>query len=109
MAQKRFAFVDGLSSLYLPVQTQAAAGKPGEVVLQSPKLAKVGEGILSVVQSLHSSGDSQGTGKVMLIIDALDLLLATSGNDASPVGMEDMLMDLQEVWAFAGPIFKGLC
>ena len=93
-AQKRFAFVDGLSGLFLP---GTGPGKDGEVVLRSAELRKVYEDISGVVRSLKNGRDGSDCGKVVLVIDALDLLLVTAGANASSVGLGDMLMDLREV------------
>ena len=53
--------------------------------------------ILEVLQSLQSGGDDSHGGKILLVVDALDLLLATAGVNASFVGLGDMLMNLREV------------
>jgi hypothetical protein len=83
--------------LFLPLPTKAAPNKEGEVAIKSPELAKVYEDILGAVQTLQSSTDGQMGGKVILVIDALDLLLAISEHNAGPVEMGEMLMDLREV------------
>jgi elongator complex protein 6 len=92
--QKRFVFVDGLCGLFLP---GAGPGKDGEAVLRSAEPARVYEDIMGAVQSLQKIEDGSHSGKVLLIVDALDLLLATAGVNASSVGLGDMLMDLREV------------
>jgi len=92
--QGRFAFVDGLSGLFLP---GTEMGKDGEVVLKSAEPGRVYEDILGAVRPLQIEGDGSHSGKVLLILDALDLLLATAGLNASPVRLGDMLMDLREV------------
>ena len=83
--------------MFLPLPTKAASQKEGEVALKNPELAKVHEDILGVVQELQRSKAGQRDGKVMLVIDALDLLLATSEHNVGPVEMGEMLMDLREV------------
>jgi hypothetical protein len=85
--------VDGLSGLFL---SGPGAGNDGEVILRSAELERVYQDILGAVHSLQNKGGGQG-GKVLLIVDALDLLLATAGMNASSVGLGDMLMDLREV------------
>jgi hypothetical protein len=87
-------FVDGLSGLFLP---GAGSGSDGEIILKSGEPARVYEDILGAVRSLQKIEYGSHSGKVMLIIDALDLLLATAGMNASSVGLGDMLMDLREV------------
>jgi hypothetical protein len=89
--------VDGLSNLYLPQFSKALPTKQGETILKSPDLTRVFEDILGAVEGLRSKGDGGATGKVVLIIDSLDLLLATAGKDANPVELGDMVMDLREV------------
>lgn len=86
--------MDGLSGLFLPGQ---GSEKDGEVVLRSAEPARVYEDILGAVQSLQSGEDGRRSGKVVLIVDALDLLLATAGANTSSVELGDMLMDLREV------------
>jgi len=93
-AKRRFAFVDGLSGLFVP-RTRAAAGKVGEKILSSPALANVSEELVGSIRSLK---DSQGeSGKILLVIDQLDLLLAAGGEQIGAVGLGDMLMGLREV------------
>lgn len=86
--------MDGLSGLFLP---GTGPGEDGEVVLRNPEPARVYEEILGAVRSLQSVEDGLYRGKVLLIVDALDLLLASAGANASSVGLGDMLMDLREV------------
>lgn len=83
--------------MFLPLPTEAAPEKDGEVALKSPELVKVYEDILGAVRAMQSSKDGQKDRKVILIVDALDLLLATSEHNAGPVEMGEMLMDLREV------------
>jgi hypothetical protein len=83
--------------LFLPLPTKATPDKEGEVAIKSQELVKVYEDILGAVRALQSSKDGQRDGKVILVIDALDLLLATSEHNAGPVEMGEMLMDLREV------------
>ena len=72
-----------------------------EFLIRSAELAVVYEDILGAIQTLKVRGNSQGKGlqgrKVLLIVDAVDLLLATMGMDAGAVRLGDMLMDLREV------------
>lgn len=89
--------MDGLSGLFLP---GAGPGNDGEVILRSAELGRVYEDILGAVRSLQKIEDGSHSGKVLLIVDALDLLLATAGMNASSVGLGDMLMDLREVRSY---------
>jgi len=56
-------------------------------------LDNIQEDILSAIGSLDSGGD----GKVVLIIDGLDALLAAVGEGTSVGEVEDMVMGLREV------------
>jgi hypothetical protein len=89
--------VDGLSGLFLGVSKEANSENEGEAVLRSAELGRVFEDILGAVQSLKIQGEGPQTGRVLLVVDSLDLLLATAGMDASPVKLGEMLMDLREV------------
>ncbi|PVH73353.1 hypothetical protein DL98DRAFT_469422 [Cadophora sp. DSE1049] len=90
---KRFAFVDGLSSLFLPRQPGATARRAGENVLVKPGLEGVAKQIQDSIEALQSS---QGTGKILLVIDQSDLLLAAGDEEVGAVKVEDILMGLRE-------------
>ncbi|RDL31421.1 Uncharacterized protein BP5553_09630 [Venustampulla echinocandica] len=92
-AKKSFAFVDGLSGLFLPKQQRPAVG-PGETVLSSPSLTNVSEAILKAIQDVR--GSSGAKGNVLLVVDQLDLLLAVAGNQVGAVNLEEMLAGLRE-------------
>jgi elongator complex protein 6 len=92
ISQKRFAFVDGLSGLYLP-DTEKIPDKAGEHTLRSPDLSKVSSTIQTACQSLQSSPSSSD--KVLLILDSLDLLLATQEGTLTPQDLSDTLLDLR--------------
>jgi elongator complex protein 6 len=89
-AKKKFAFVDGLSGLFSPKQQQKAV-PGGERILMNSRLQDIPKQILSEAQQL------KGSGKVLLVIDQLDLLLAAGGEGVDAVGMGNMLMGLREV------------
>jgi elongator complex protein 6 len=93
-AKKRFQFVDGLSGLFLPKQLRAAPGRVGEKILSDPSLASVSRELQNAVQTLSNS---EGAGKIVLVVDQLDLLLAAGGDQIGSVSLEDMLMNLREV------------
>ncbi|KAG4437077.1 hypothetical protein IFR05_007452 [Cadophora sp. M221] len=88
--KKKFAFVDGLSGLFLPRQPTTTTRRGGEKVLSSPGLESMAKKIQNGIEAL------QGTGKVLLVIDQLDLLLAAGGEHVGAVSLEDMLMGLRE-------------
>jgi elongator complex protein 6 len=92
--KKRFQFVDGLSGLFLPKQLRAAPGRVGEKILSDPSLASVSREVQTAIQALK---DSEGAGKIILVVDQLDLLLATGGNQFGSGDLGDMLMGLREV------------
>jgi elongator complex protein 6 len=92
--KKRFQFVDGLSGLFLPKQLRTAPGRVGEKALSDPSLASVSREIQSAIQVLR---DSEGAGKIVLVIDQLDLLLAAGGDQIGSVALGDILMSLREV------------
>lgn len=86
--------MDGLSGLCVPNTQRVAVGRVGEKILSSPTLVNVSEEVLGSIRSLKAS---QEGGKVLLIIDQLDLLLAAGGEQIGAVGLGDMLMGLREV------------
>ncbi|KAL2065626.1 hypothetical protein VTL71DRAFT_3296 [Oculimacula yallundae] len=92
--KKRFSFVDGLSSLFLPRQPSAAARRGGENVLSSPNLESVTKEIQGSIEALQTS---QGGSRVLLVIDQLDLLLAAGGEKMSAVEVSNMLTGLREI------------
>lgn len=89
--KRRFAFLDGLSGLFLG-RTKSRMGTGGANTLQSDELENIRSSLKSTVHALQADG-----GKVVLVIDQLDLLLATSGDKMSIVALGDMLMDLRLV------------
>ena len=93
-AKKRFQFVDGLSGLFLPKQLRAAPGRVGEKTLSDPSLASVSRDLQNAIQPLRNS---EGAGKTLLVVDQLDLLLASGGDQIGSVNLGDMLMSLREV------------
>ncbi|KAJ5040468.1 uncharacterized protein L3040_006124 [Drepanopeziza brunnea f. sp. 'multigermtubi'] len=91
--KKRFAFVDGLSGLFLPRQNVAASKGIEQRGLSSPKLENVSQEIQTAIQVLR---DSPGSGKVLLVIDQLDLLIAAGSEQIGACNVGEMLMDLRE-------------
>ncbi|KAK0111401.1 hypothetical protein ONS95_001762 [Cadophora gregata] len=91
--KKRFAFLDGIGGLFLPRQSSALARRGGERVITKPGLETITRDIQESIEALQGP---QGTGKVLLVIDQLDLLLAAGGEELGTVQVEEMLMDLRE-------------
>jgi elongator complex protein 6 len=92
--KKRFQFVDGLSGLFLPKQLRAAPGRVEGKILSDPSLASVSREVQNTIQALKNS---EGAGKIILVVDQLDLLLAAGGDQIGSVSLGDMLMSLREV------------
>lgn len=92
-ANKKFGFVDGLSGLYLPAQKPLPRGG-GQKVLLHPNLEAISRQIQQAVQQLNGQDDQS---RVLLVIDQLDLLLATGGTQVGAVEVGDMLLGLREV------------
>ncbi|PBP28550.1 hypothetical protein BUE80_DR000559 [Diplocarpon rosae] len=91
--KKRFAFVDGLSGIFLPRQDVASTSRDGEKILLSKSLDSISSEIQGAIRGLK---DSQGSGKVLIVIDQLDFLLAAGGEQVGVVDIGEMLLDLRE-------------
>lgn len=91
-AKKRFAFIDGLSELYLE-PARSKAGTRGANAIRGNELATIHNTVKNTLKELQA-----GSGKVVLVIDQLDLLLATSGDKLDTVALGDTLMD----WRLVG-------
>jgi elongator complex protein 6 len=93
---KRVSFVDGLGELCLPKHQKQmgliSKEKPG--VISSPSLVSA---LDSIRNSIRALGTAAAGGKTLLIVDQLDLLLATSGDDIGPVQVENALLALRQV------------
>jgi len=79
-----------LSGLFIP--KEKAISHAGVKVLSNSNLSYVSGEIEQAIQVLQEGG-----GRVVLVIDQLDFLLAASGNQASTVALADMVMGLREV------------
>lgn len=90
VVKKKFAFVDGLSGLFLPKQQRQTVRRSGEKVLIDSGLGSISEEISNVIKNL---GDAE---KVVLVIDQLDLLMATAGDQVGVMDVTDLLMGLRE-------------
>lgn len=103
-ARGKFLFVDGLSRLFLgggdgPVALPAGRG-PGHqqhLYLDSPRLADVARVLAAAVERLQTAG-----GKVVLILDQPDVLLAAAspGDGFTGTAWKDVLLGLREVSYF---------
>ncbi|KAI9788186.1 MAG: hypothetical protein M1835_002406 [Candelina submexicana] len=91
----QFTFIDGLTTLFavdgtesLSSQRTHAAATP-QAVLDDPTAAGVGATILRQVKVARN-------GRVLLVLDQPDLLLAATEDDIGAVGMMAMIMGLRE-------------
>lgn len=84
--------MDGLSGLFLPKQQKSLPRRGGEKILSKSDLISVSEEIRRVVETLKAEG-----GKVLLVIDQIDLLLAAGDDQVSAISLDEMLMGLREV------------
>lgn len=99
-AKGRFAFIDGLTGLFSgPAPDNLQDGAKNKVawqtVLRAEHLDAVHDEIIKSVEKLKDQ--RSGEGKVVVIIDGLDFLLASSPKNFTPLSLVDMLMDLREV------------
>jgi elongator complex protein 6 len=85
--------VDGLSGLYLPTRKHLPQ-TGGQKLLSHPNSTAVSGEIQQAIQSLSAQDDAS---RVLLIIDQLDLLLATGGEQVGAVEIGEMLLGLREV------------
>lgn len=89
----KFAFVDGLSSLFS--QGKTALGRPavkGKRVLHSAKLPDVQRELDAAILDV-SAADA----RTILVLDQPDVLLAASSEDLDGLSLRNMLRDVQEV------------
>lgn len=75
-------------------QKEAGHQRDGQRVLSNPDLTAVSGEIQHAIELLKSQDDA---GRVLLVIDQLDLLLATGDEPIGPVEIEEMLLGLREV------------
>lgn len=90
--KKRFMYIDGLS-LFLP-STSRAVPKEDPSLIQGNDLSRIAAKIKAAIQAQKAQG-----GDMVLVIDQLDLLLATSnGQDGITVsGLGDLMVELRQV------------
>lgn len=101
-ATGRFAFVDGLSRLFLPGPSSApttttTTGAAAFYHLDSPHLAAVARTLGAAVDRLRGAGDADAD--VVLVLDQPDALLAAAGpgDGVTSVGLREVVLDLREV------------
>lgn len=104
-ARGRFLFVDGLSRLFLGGGNRAAGPPDGrgsshqqqQLYLDSPCLADVARVLGAAVEKLQAAG-----GKVVLILDQPDVLLAAAspGDGVTGTAWKYVVLGLREVSAF---------
>ena len=87
--------MDGLSGLFTPGEGVARVEDEGKTALKDSRLEEVEKGILSAVERLKGKGERDGKARVLLVLDGLDLLLATMEAEALAVG--DLVGELREV------------
>lgn len=85
-----------MSGLFLPGQEKPNLRKSENnlTTFTIPSLVNVSEVIQNAIKTLK---DTQGTAKIVLIVDQLDLLLAAGGDIVSAVEIGELLMNLREV------------
>lgn len=96
-------FVDGLSRLFLGGGNGSAAPPPGrgpgqhQLYLDSPRLADAARVLGTAVEKLHAGG-----GKIVLLLDQPDVLLAaaTPGDGVTGTAWRDLVLGLREVRTF---------
>ena len=97
--KKSLAFVDGLSGLFHPdLVTQKSAGRATEgrsrrTILRDASLDFVEKSIIAAINGLK--GENPNSSQIVLVLDGLDLLLASTALDAE--AMMDTLSELREV------------
>lgn len=94
----KFVFADGLTGLFLPSTSgEGTPSPPWQVRLASSRVEDVSRTLHAAVDELAAGG----AGKVVLVLDGLDLLLATAGDGDEGAGMglriREMVLDLREV------------
>ncbi|KAI9703304.1 MAG: hypothetical protein M1836_007870 [Candelina mexicana] len=97
LAQKgRFTFIDGLTALFAVDGTESFPSQgtlaTSQAVLNDPTAAGVGATILQQVKA----GRNREDGRVLLVLDQPDLLLAATEDDIGAVGMTSMITELRE-------------
>lgn len=96
----RFVFVDGLSGLFLPGGGAKKAPEGWTVTLGSGKIADVRRSLNAIVDEVvrAAKDGGKGEGRVVLVVDQLDLLLAAGeGNGLEGVAVREMMLELREV------------
>jgi len=89
--KRRFTFIDGLTRLYTPKQRTTSSNN-GEKALNSDDLASISNVISQAIKELQV-----GEGRVLLVIDHLDLLLAAGGPKVDPIHLGELLLGWREV------------
>ncbi|KAF0318931.1 hypothetical protein GQ607_013890 [Colletotrichum asianum] len=84
----KFVFVDGLSGLFSNAAPPATKGRR---TLRGAKIADVQRELEAAVADVSGGG-----GKVVLVVDQPDFLLAATGEEVGGLVVKNMLLDLQE-------------
>ena len=80
-----------MSALFLPKQHKVVSG---HTVLSNSNIASVSGEIQHAIRALQ---DAQGSSRILLLIDQLDLLMAAGGDQIHAVELGEMVMGLREV------------
>lgn len=111
--------MDGLSRLFLPdggaaapgggrgvaphpaaAGTGAGAGRVGHGYLESPRVVDIARALNAAVAQLEVAARGSMAGKVVLVLDQPDVLLAAAAADedgATSMALRDVVLDLREV------------
>jgi elongator complex protein 6 len=81
--------------LYLPPQ-KSGQGRGGQKILSDPGLMSIFGEIQQAIELLKSQTQDSAS-RVLLVVDQLDLLLATGDEHIGAVEIGEMLVELREV------------
>ncbi|MCJ1473450.1 hypothetical protein MMC13_002101 [Lambiella insularis] len=91
----RFAFVDGLSELFLASSTDESKVDNASIVLRDAALTNVKKVILDAIEHVRHQGKPQGERRVVLVVDGLDVYLASTAQ--LMLAVDDILGEWRQV------------
>lgn len=94
----RFHFIDGLSQLFLDDASTIVKPAAAQEALTSQRLEGIAQSLSVAVDQLRARGTG---GKVIMIMDQPDLLLAATGDEVTGAALRDVLLDVREVSAIS--------